>query len=300
MTRRKSVDSLSLSRAGWRAAGLTSVLVTLAGCVLEPDWLRLSRAGDLEQLHLSSGKFDHIVLLNKHTDAPLYLYIEGDGTPWIREKRVAIDPTPANPVLLRLMARSEHAGAYLGRPCYFGTATSRDCEPRHWTFERYGPDVIRAMCDVANQLVARSRAASVVLVGYSGGAAIASAMRGCVDQLAGVVSVAGNLDPESWARYHGYSPLAALPMLASPASFDGYEIHWQCKTDKVVPPRVTERYFEHNPAAERRLIDNCTHSTGWETYWPRIVPRSPTARATSGTTGALVLLTLTRNTSGTQ
>jgi hypothetical protein len=36
--------------------------------------------------------------------APLHVYIEHDGTPWLQGVHVAADPTPRRPLVLELMA----------------------------------------------------------------------------------------------------------------------------------------------------------------------------------------------------
>ena len=107
-------------------------------------------------------------------------------------RRVAVDPTPTNPVLLRLMEESEGAAVYLGRPCYFGLSTSKGCEPRLWTFDRYGREIVESMCLAANEIARQHGAQSVQLIGYSGGGTIVVGMRSCTDHLVAVATIAAN------------------------------------------------------------------------------------------------------------
>ncbi|MBT8444443.1 MAG: alpha/beta hydrolase, partial [Gammaproteobacteria bacterium] len=183
--------------------GLTLAALQLAACSLNPAWRSLAAEGQLVSSEIDTGLFRHRVLANELDGDHLFIYVEGDGTPWIRERRVSVDPTPVNPVMLRLMLPASQAAIYLGRPCYFGLATSPGCHSRWWTFERYGRRVVDSMCAAANTLASSAR--SVSLVGYSGGGAIVVRMSACTDKLASIVTIAGNLDPAAWTAMHGYT-----------------------------------------------------------------------------------------------
>ena len=259
-----------------RAAGPRLVaavcLVAVCGCVLRPDWQKLASDGQLETRWLDSGRFRHLVLANGVPGKQLRIYIEGDGGPWIRETRVSVDPTPSNPVLLRLMHGATHPAVYLGRPCYFGSATDRGCGPRLWTFERYGRTVVDSMCEAANRVTREYAAESVHLIGYSGGGAIVVGMSGCTERLVSLTTIAGNLDPEAWTRHHGYSPLDDLSPLENATRATGTidESHWQCRGDLNIPPPITDNYFVMREGAARHIVDDCSHATGWERYWPAV------------------------------
>ncbi len=245
----------------------------LAACVLRPAWQKLATEGRLNAYWLEGTRFRHRVLANDVTGKALRVYVEGDGGPWIRERRVSVDPTPVNPVLLRLMYRAPHSAVYLGRPCYFGAASDKACGPAYWTFERYGQAVADSMCAAVNRIAADFGAQSVTLIGYSGGGAIVLGMRACTERLDRLITIAGNLDPDAWARYHGYTPLGDLaPVTAALDATDAVaESHWQCRDDENVPPPVTDAYFLARRAAIRHIVDACSHSSGWENFWPQII-----------------------------
>ena len=251
------------------SAGALFLIVLFAGCAIHPEWQRLARSAGLESADVDTRYFNHRVLKNGSDADLLTIYVEGDGSPWIRENRVALDPTPGNPVMLRLMLESGHPAVYLGRPCYFGRATSRNCENRWWTFNRYGQRVVDSMCDAANQLSAG--VAGVALVGYSGGGTVVVRMAGCTDRLVSVTTIAGNLDPAAWTAYHGYTPLAEEPGVDAPPLPGIRETHWQCSADGNVPPAITDAWFAARPSAVRHIVDDCTHATGWEAHLPDIL-----------------------------
>lgn len=247
-------------------------LVAATSCALRPAWQTLANEGGLEPQWLQGTRFRHLVLANGIRGNKLHIYIEGDGSPWIYETRVTVDPTPTNPVLLRLMLGAAHPAVYLGRPCYFGAASDTGCEPALWTYDRYGRQVVDSMCEATNKLVRRYAAESVELIGYSGGGAIAVGMTDCTERLGSLVTIAGNLDPDAWTRYHDYSPLGDTSPLAKAnnTSYSALEAHWQCRNDANIPPSITDAYFARRPDAIRHIVDDCAHAKGWEAYRSRI------------------------------
>lgn len=244
---------------------------------MRPTWQKLAIDQDLQSRRLDTGRFQHLILEKNVPGKHLRIYVEGDGTPWARDIRVAIDPTPTNPVLLRLMKNSAGASVYLGRPCYFGLSTSKGCEPRLWTFDRYGREVVESMCIAANEVARQHGAQSVQLIGYSGGGTIVVGMRTCTDHLVAVTTIAANLDPGAWAEFHEYSPLNDLSPLDSALALPELlsETHWQCRDDRIIPPQLTDAYFAAAKNARRRIVQSCSHASGWDQYWAKIVAWSP-------------------------
>ena len=86
------------------------------------------------------------------------------------------DPTPVNPLALQLALRDPSGAAvYLARPCQFVAAPDkRECARAYWTEQRFSPAVIAASLEAISQLKQRYGAQRLVLVGYSGGGAVAS------------------------------------------------------------------------------------------------------------------------------
>jgi hypothetical protein len=248
-------------------------LVQISACVLRPTWQKLAIEGSLESRWLDAGRFRHLVLTNEQRGDHLRIYVDGDGEPWIRNTRVTIDPTPANPVLLRLMHDATHPAVYLGRPCYFGSATDRGCEQRWWTFDRYGEVVVDSMCSAANRISRELGANTVGLVGYSGGGAIVVGMSACTEKLVSVSTIAGNLDPKAWTEHHGYSALNDLVPLTPATTRQNQidEAHWQCRDDLNIPPSITDDYFALRESPTRHIVDSCSHSTGWKRHWSQII-----------------------------
>ena len=102
----------------------------------------------------------------------LVVYLEGDGLAWISGATPSADPTPRDPLALRLaLAHPGGQAVYLGRPCQYGDAERSGCAMRYWTNARFAEPVVQAMSQAVDQLKARHGARALVLVGYSGGTA---------------------------------------------------------------------------------------------------------------------------------
>src|SRR3972149_2178107 len=87
--------------------------------------------------------------------------------------RSATDPTPTQAVALRLMHLDSAPSVLVGRPCYHELKRSAECTPGLWTHARYSSTVVASMLAVIEVLARGSNSTGVVLIGYSGGGALA-------------------------------------------------------------------------------------------------------------------------------
>lgn len=101
----------------------------------------------------------------------LTVYIEGDGFAWVDARTPSFDPTPRDPVALRLaLGDPDGHAVYLARPCQYVTgADRRNCGKKYWTSHRFAQETVDAASLVVDRLKQRYHASSVMLVGYSGG-----------------------------------------------------------------------------------------------------------------------------------
>jgi hypothetical protein len=158
--------------------------------------------------------------------------------------------------------------------------------------------VVRAL---AAGILASARAVdarSVVLVGYSGGGALAvlvaarleseghdqPARKGSPETparspsgmpvLSGVVTLAANLDTDAWAAHHRYSPLvgslnpAHLPVLPVVAQW-----HVSGAADTNVPPQLQASFRARAAATGTRFqtLPGFTHTCCWIEAWPSML-----------------------------
>lgn len=265
--------------------------MVLAGCTSLPERLdREARAHGLEHLVIRGDPFRHVVYERPGPAATqgLHVYIEGDGRPWRFGTFVADDPTPREPLALRLMAEDPAPALYLGRPCYFGLHADEACSARFWTSARYAPLVVSSMAAALERLLAERGHPDVVLVGYSGGGVLAVLLADRVPGVCRVVTVAANLDTARWTDRHGYLPLreSLNPMHA--ARMGGVEhTHFGGADDTNVSPDSI-RAFANRHGGRHRIVAGFDHRCCWRRRWPGLLyepEHSPTISHSSRAIG---------------
>ena len=257
------------------AALLASLL--LAGCALpRPAGEHLRRAeaaGFHRELVNADGFALTMVQRVRDPQAPMRVYIEGDGRAWLDRHTVSDDPTPHRPLALQLaMADPSPNVVWLARPCQFSLAQSPACRDAYWTDRRFSPEVVAAMGIALDQLSARS-AGPLELVGYSGGAAIAVALAAQRKDVSLLVTVAGNLDSEAVNRAHRVDPMPASlnPIVFAPKLAVLPQRHLVGSSDIVIPADVATAFVAAGGmrCAEVVSVDGAGHEVGWLAYWAR-------------------------------
>lgn len=224
----------------------------------------------LGSYHVIKTKFKHLAVLEIEdpTKKTLVVFIEGDGTPWIDGMHIARDPTPKNPITLKLMSRYTGNKMFLGRPCYHSLNDSL-CGPKWWTSHRYSPEVIESIKIAIKKVLQDFDIQRISLIGYSGGGVITSQLLCSFDIPTQVITLGTNLDTQSWTMHHNWSPLYGSLNPATVAdSCQGNQVHFQGGRDKVVPLETTRHYFVSH-SAKRIIISNADHHN-WEKYWNEI------------------------------
>lgn len=154
----------------WLRICLLIVLLTgLPACLGSLSYSELTSNAQLNAYTYSGEYFD--LMCGQRGHAPvLHVYIEGDGKAWRNRRQPTDNPTPDDPVGLRLAAVDRHdAVLYLSRPCQFVKGTNlRNCGVPLWTSARFAEPVINDIDHILNQAKSRAGASRLVLVGYSG------------------------------------------------------------------------------------------------------------------------------------
>ncbi|MDO6562238.1 alpha/beta hydrolase [Amphritea sp. 1_MG-2023] len=204
----------------------------------------------------------------------LTIYIEGDGLAWLTRTLPSSDPTPITTLVLQMAINQPEGNAlYLGRPCQYTLDVDGDCRPAHWLGSRFSNEIIISMDQAVTLLKERFQADWINLVGYSGGASIATLLAARRDDIHFLVTVAGNLDHQAWSDWHRITPLTDS---LNPADFIDEirvtrQFHLLGENDKNIPPSliraVLSKRSEHHDA-EVRVVPGYTHHCCWAEGWP--------------------------------
>lgn len=260
------------------AAGLCLSL-SLAGCLRTPvgEMQELAEAARFDRRLLTGGQFQHVVYSKPSTAndfARLHVYLHGDGTPWLRKGRPAFDPTPRNPLTLKLMALDQTPSLYLGRPCYDGLAfTDPSCHPWYWTHARYADEVVDSLAQALSQWMEKHPYRRITLIGYSGGGSLALLLAQRMAKVDTLVTLAANLDIDRWADAHGYSRLQSSLNPARLASLRHglSQHHWVGEQDQNVTPDLLKSALSRQPNAQLTILPALDHDCCWETLWPALL-----------------------------
>lgn len=222
---------------------------------------------------IETSSFDLMSFLpnNFIKNSVLTIYIEGDGLAWLSSHKPSTDPTPINPVSLKLALHHPSSNvAYLARPCQYFSDTQ--CETQYWTSHRFSTDVIEANNQAIDKIKKQFSATQLILVGFSGGGAIATILAAERDDVINLITVAGNLDHQAWTHFHHISPLIGS---LNPTDYRDQiakiaQVHFVGEGDTVIPPFLTTNFVADLPKPNHAniiIVPGQTHNCCWESVW---------------------------------
>ncbi len=195
--------------------------------------------------------------------SPATLYIEGDA-----------NQTPINPVALRLAAQDGGNNViWLARPCqYLTVKAAKACDESYSTNKRFAPEVIEGYKQALDNIKAYYNIPSFDLVGYDGGAAIATILASQRSDVTSLRTVAGQLDTQTMANL-SEKPLDGGSL--NPIDFGAGianipQRHFIGKLDTVTPPAVYNSFaqsVQNGQCVNVTLVDNADHENGWAEQW---------------------------------
>lgn len=241
--------------------------------------LRLAARHDLASAVVEGTHYRHRIFFRFAAPAPaapLFVFIEGDGSPWTPDgARPAADPTPHRALTLELAARMQGSVLYVGRPCYFAVQSEPACSAEVWTSARYSEAVVASMVAVVNRVAAQHGFRTTVLVGYSGGGTLAVLMAPRLTSAGAVITIAADLDVDAWTQWHGYLPLSGSlnPAMQAPLARSIRQVHLVGGQDRNVPEVVNSRYFQALAPGQIWRFPTFDHVCCWVEAWPGIVAR---------------------------
>jgi len=208
----------------------------------------------------------------------LTVYIEGDGQAYRDRTRPSDDPTPTDPIGLRLAARDPGGKAlYLARPGqYLSSKVLAGLDPALWTTERYTAQTMACLSAALDAAKAAYGSDSLRLVGYSGGGALAVLLAAGRTDVVELVTVAANLDLAAWAELHvlALPPRWQNPADVAPAVAHIPQTHITGSDDANTPPWLCRWFLSRMGNASRArclVLEGADHHHGLAEAWPGIV-----------------------------
>ncbi len=262
-------------------------LLTACASLPSPEQRRsaadaLARAQGWQAQAIAAGPFTLMSYApsRQQRAAHLTVYIEGDGLAGISGDLPSRDPTPQQPLALRLaLAQPTGNVAYLARPCQYIDAEASGCAQRYWTEQRFAPEVIASTGLALDRLKQTYGAHDLTLVGYSGGAAVALLSAARRQDIAQVITVAGNLDHRAWTAYHRIRALDGSldPVDVVDALRKVPQVHFAGDRDRVIPPDLIKSFASRfTRQAQIKVIEQAgfDHQCCWVQTWPSLWKQS--------------------------
>ena len=266
---------------------LTLVLVsacnfqrTVKNRVINADTLIM--LSDLQSIRLKTPDFSlYAAYRFTKPNGLLNVYIEGDGRSWVSRYQLSSDPTPINPVALRLaIIQAEQSKddniAWLARPCqYQANRLDFSCDPKYWSSHRFAQKVVDATNVAIDKLMQKSGANKVRLIGFSGGGAVAVLVAAKRDDVDSLVTIAGNLDHQQVNDYHHVSSLTGSlnPKDIATKLKSIPQMHFIGRNDEVIPIEISRDFIsiQKGTCAKQVIVAGVEHINGWKTQWPDLL-----------------------------
>jgi hypothetical protein len=245
------------------------LLTQVLGCATMPGFIKeYIKAGDFTLMTYQR--------FNRNADT-IRIYIEGDGRAWETKHRLSDDPTPLNPVALRLAAIDPADNiAYIARPGQYSPTGMPDCDSKYWSGSRFSKKVINSFDRAIDLLKKESHARQVDLIGYSGGGAIAVLVAAERSDVVGLRTVAGNLDSRAFCQYHHVSELndSMDPIDVAKKIAHIPQRHFAGSKDKIVPFAIAESFVMMEGDSDCRritIVKDAAHNDGWTKRWKKLL-----------------------------
>jgi len=201
------------------------------------------------------------------------VYIEGDGRAWETMHELSSDPTPSNPMALRLASIDPADNiAYIARPGQYSPSGIPDCNSSYWSGRRFAPEVVASTDRVIDILKEKAGAKYLELVGYSGGGAIAVLVAARRSDVVVLRTVAGNLNTEAFCSYHHVSPLEGSmnPTDVAKKIAGIAQCHFVGSKDAIVPRALAESFVKTEGDQNNgriTIVEGVSHNDGWPKRW---------------------------------
>ncbi|MFK5985550.1 MAG: hypothetical protein QM479_09005 [Pseudomonadota bacterium] len=207
----------------------------------------------------------------------LVIYIEGDGRAWRTRFKLSKDPSPDDPLALKLATLDQAENIlYLARPCQYRSIKDKSCQTdkKYWSSHRYNNNVVETYNKILNQLKTKYNFKGFDLVAYSGGGVIAALLAATRSDISTLITISSNLDHQSWTKYHNISELwGSLNLYSQIVPLSKVkQIHLWGSEDKIVPNEINSAILRQltrlNPnIIHKQIVENYDHHCCWKNNW---------------------------------
>ena len=207
------------------------------------------------------------------------LYIAGDGSVSTSVEEWELNPTPKNPIALHLASKDRADNViFIARPCQYTAMLSKGdvCDESIWKDKRFSAEVIASFDKALDDIATRYDIRGFNLIGYSGGAAIATLLTTKRTDILSIRTVAGILDHETHSAVSGAPILSGSlnPVKEASTLTRMPQYHFIGGQDDYVPPAVLHSYLQAMPptnCVQTMLVQEASYDEGWVNKWPELL-----------------------------
>ena len=232
----------------------------------------VAQAGNLVQQKIATDDF--LLTTYQRFDSTadnkqMVVYIEGDGMAWISRDQLSSNPTPVQPIALKLASIDTNANVlYVARPCqYLWPQKMNRCSSKYWSNKRSSEEVISSINQAISIVKQKQNIPSIRLIGYSGGGGIAALIADRRADVSEFVSVSGNLNYKLFTQTHNLSPMnGSIDPITVANQIDSIpQIHYVGADDKIIPRQIALSFSD-----KVKVINNVSHDN-WPDKWAQIL-----------------------------
>jgi hypothetical protein len=202
------------------------------------------------------------------------VYLEGDGLAWLSANMPSSDPTPTDPIALRLaLAHPSGQAIYLARPCQFLLLENFRCQRKYWTNGRFSPEVVASLMQALDLLKSQLSVQSFILVGYSGGGTLAALLAARRQDVLQLLTISSVFDTVTWSDQLRLTPLndSHNPIIEKAKWAHIPQRHLVGDHDRVIPASFL--YWQqsqlYGPNIDWVVLPGFTHQCCWVAVWPQ-------------------------------
>ena len=232
----------------------------------------VAQSGNLVQQKIATDDF--LLTTYQRFDATadnkqMVVYIEGDGMAWISRDQLSSNPTPVQPIALKLASIDTNANVlYVARPCqYLWPQKMNRCSSKYWSNKRGSEEVISSINQAISIVKQKQNIPSIRLIGYSGGGGIAALIADRRADVSEFVSVSGNLNYKLFTQTHNLSPMNGSidPITVANQIGSIPQIHYVGADDKIIPKQIALSFSD-----KVKVISDVSHDN-WPDKWAQIL-----------------------------